>query len=299
MKLDFSIKEQKQFSQLPFPEPPCGSEEAAEEFKKDIDSAAVSKTKEHIRPLRKDTSSSYYAGYNCLDWNVPDETCINDMESLNETKPIKSTVNDGGKDTMDNGQGEAEHSEYEYKSSLNEMYMSNDESFEALKAIPPPGSVVYEERLVSYNRKTYCLRYEYIIYNDPVKHEGASSDPQVTKHETYNGAEIEEEDTPKTSPFVNEDQQVAIQAMITGVNIKRRDNIGNQEGDEHDEIYTNEDSIETLKFIRPAGNVILPSQNSYFLEDPDQLEYEEALLELQITEDEKYSRADIRDYDSP
>ena len=99
---------------------------------------------------------------------------------------------------------------------------------------------------------TYYLRYEYIIYNDPVKHEGASSDPQVTEHETYSGAEIEEEDPPETSPFVNEDQQVAIQAMITGVNSERRDtlnNIGNQEGDEHDEIYTNEDSIETLKFI--------------------------------------------------
>ena len=76
-------------------------------------------------------------------------------------------------------------------------------------------------------------------------------------------------------------------------------NIDDQRGGEHDEIYMNKDSIKTLKFIRPAGNVILPSQNSYFLEDPDQLEYEEAPLELQITEDETYSRADIRDYDSP
>ena len=94
---------------------------------------------------------------------------------------------------MDNGQGKAEHSEHEYDSSLDEIYMSEDESFEAPEPIRPPGSVVYGERLMSYNRKTYCLRYEYIIYNDPVKHEGASSDPQVTKHETYNGAEIEEE----------------------------------------------------------------------------------------------------------
>ena len=167
---------------------------------------------------------------------------------------------------MDNGQGKAEHSEHEYDSSLDEIYMSEDESFEAPEPIRPPGSVVYGERLMSYNRKTYCLRYEYIIYNDPVKHEGASSDPQVTEHETYSGAEIEEEDPPETSPFVNEDQQVAIQAMITGVNSERRDtlnNIGNQEGDEHEEIYTNEDNIETLNRIRPAGNVIIPSQNNY------------------------------------
>ena len=69
----------------------------------------------------------------------------------------------------------------------------NGNSINTIPFIQPPGSVVYRERLVSYNRKTYCLRYEYIIYNDPVKHEGASSDPQVTKHETYNGAKIEEE----------------------------------------------------------------------------------------------------------
>ena len=52
---------------------------------------------------------------------------------------------------MDNGQGEAEHSEYEYDSSLDEIYMSDDESFEAPEPIRPPGSVVYGERLVSYN----------------------------------------------------------------------------------------------------------------------------------------------------
>ena len=59
-------------------------------------------------------------------------------------------------------------------------------------------------------------------------------------------------------------------------------NIGDQGGGEHDEIYMNKDSIKTLKFIRPAGNVILPSQNSYFLEDPDQLEYEEAPLNYRL-----------------
>ena len=69
------------------------------------------------------------------------------------------------------------------------------------------------------------MRYEYIIYNDPVKHEGTYSDPQVTEHETYCGARIEEKDTPETNPFVNEDQQVAIQAIITGVNSERRDTL--------------------------------------------------------------------------
>ena len=42
--------------------------------------------------------------------------------------PIQSTVHNGRKDTMDNGQGEAKHSEYEYDSSLDEIYMSEDES---------------------------------------------------------------------------------------------------------------------------------------------------------------------------
>ena len=89
-------------------------------------------------------------------------------------------------------------------------------------------------------------------------------------------------------------------AEIQKVNNERRDtmnNIGNQGGGEYDEIYMNEDSIKTLKFIRPAGNVILSSQNSYFLEDPDRLQYEKAPLKLQVTKDETYSGADIRDYD--
>ena len=114
-------------------------------------------TQEHVQPTGRDTSSSQfntYSEYNYSDWNVPNETCMDDMKSLDKTKPIQSTVHNGRKDTMDNGQGEAEHSKYEYKSSLNEMYMSNDENFEASKPIRPPGSVVYEERLVSYNQKT-------------------------------------------------------------------------------------------------------------------------------------------------
>ena len=68
--------------------------------------------------------------------------------------------------------------------------------------------------------------------------------------------------------------------------------IENQGRGEYDELYMNENSIKTLKFIRPAGNVMLSSQNSHFLKDPDRLEYEP-----QITKDEK--GANIRDLDAP
>ena len=136
---------------------------------------------------------------------------------------------------------------------------------------------------------------------DPLEYNGAPFDLRITEDETYSGANIDENDSPETR-IVNKGQQMDNRAKIKEVNNERGDtknNIGNQGEGEHDEIYMNEESIETLKFIRPAGNIMLPSQNSYFLEDPDQLEYEEAPLELQIKEDEKYSRADIRDYDSP
>ena len=96
---------------------------------------------------------------------------------------------------MDNDQGEVDHSEYEYDSpnwnTLDEIYMSDDESFEAPEPIRTAGSVV------SYIQKTYYLRYEH----DLVKHEGASSDLQVTEYETYSGAKIEEEDPPKLAPL--------------------------------------------------------------------------------------------------
>ena len=75
--------------------------------------------------------------------------------------------------------------------------------------------------------------------------------------------------------------------------------IENQGRGEYDEVYMNENSIKTLKFIRPAGNIMLSSQNSHFLKDPDRFEYEVAPLELQITKDETYNRANIRDHDAP
>ena len=44
------------------------------------------------------------------------------------------------------------------------------------------------------------------------------------------------------------------------------------------ELYVNGNSIKTIKFIRPAGNGMLSSQNSHSVKDPDRLEHEPQIM---------------------
>ena len=47
----------------------------------------------------------------------------------------------------------------------------------------------------------------------------------------------------------------------------------------------NEESIETLESVNPAGSVVSSSQNNYYLGyEHDPLEYEGTTLDLQVTE---------------
>ena len=53
--------------------------------------------------------------------------------------------------------------------------------------------------------------------SDPLEYEGHPLDLQITKDETYSGANIEDKDSPETRKL-NKDQQVQNQAKIKEVN---------------------------------------------------------------------------------
>ena len=76
---------------------------------------------------------------------------------------------------------------------------------------------------------------------DPLEY---NDDLRVEGDKTYSGANIDKDDSPEAR-IINESQQMDNQADIQKVNNERRDtmnNIGDQGGGEHDEIYMNKGS---------------------------------------------------------
>ena len=64
--------------------------------------------------------------------------------------------------------------------------------------------------------------------------------------------------------------------------------------------YLDEESIETLEYVRPAGSIVPFSQDNYYLGyKHDPMEYEGATVDLQVTEDKKGIRDSVEERDSP